>query len=53
MFSDVFEYEIDNTMALYGHIPFLMAHGVNKQTNTGFSTVRHFFSKNFISNTKI
>jgi alpha 1,3-glucosidase len=27
---DVFEYELDNTMALYGHIPFLMAHGIPK-----------------------
>ena len=27
---DVFEYELDNTMALYGHIPFMMAHGTSK-----------------------
>ena len=26
---DVFEYELDQTMALYGHIPFLLAHGVD------------------------
>lgn len=25
---DVFEYELDNTMALYGNIPFMMGHGV-------------------------
>ena len=25
---DVFEYELDNTMALYGHIPFMSAHGL-------------------------
>ena len=25
---DVFEYELDETMALYGHIPFMMAHGL-------------------------
>lgn len=25
---DVFEYELDNTMALYGNIPFMLGHGV-------------------------
>lgn len=25
---DVFDYELDNTMALYGHIPFMSAHGL-------------------------
>jgi alpha 1,3-glucosidase len=25
---DVFEYELDETMALYGHIPFMTAHGL-------------------------
>jgi alpha 1,3-glucosidase len=27
---DVFEYELDNSMALYGHVPFLLAHGLVK-----------------------
>ena len=26
---DVFEYELDQTMALYGHVPFMMAHSSN------------------------
>ena len=25
---DVFEYELDQTMALYGHIPLMLAHGL-------------------------
>jgi len=34
---DVFEYELDQTMALYGHIPFLVAHSVHagKGRSTG------------------
>lgn len=34
---DVFEYELDQTMALYGNIPFLLAHGIvnGKGISTG------------------
>lgn len=32
---DVFEYELDNTMALYGNIPFMIGHGIsNNVANT-------------------
>jgi alpha 1,3-glucosidase len=27
---DVFEYELHNTMALYGSVPFVMAHGAGE-----------------------
>eukprot|EP01127_Copromyxa_protea_P000567 TRINITY_DN10485_c0_g1_i1.p1 TRINITY_DN10485_c0_g1~~TRINITY_DN10485_c0_g1_i1.p1 ORF type:complete len:926 (+),score=200.54 TRINITY_DN10485_c0_g1_i1:399-2780(+) len=27
---DIFEYELDNPMALYGHVPFMMAHSTNQ-----------------------
>ena len=34
---DVFEYELDQTMALYGHIPFMLAHGID--TSAGAAQV--------------
>lgn len=41
---DVFEYELDETMTLYGQIPFMMAHGLvrdaNGQTDTASSVCR-------------
>jgi len=33
--ADVFEYELDETMALYGHIPFIVGHGT-KATSGAF-----------------
>lgn len=33
---DVFEYELDNPMALYGSIPFMLAHKVGQTTGFFF-----------------
>lgn len=37
---DVFEYELDETMALYGHIPLMLAHGL--VNGKGRTTVSHY-----------
>ena len=57
---DVFEYELDETMALYGHVPLMFGHGTNQKTSAVFwlnsaetwvdvadaqdNRVRHFYS---------
>lgn len=33
---DVFEYELDETMALYGHVPLMFGHGNNGKTAAVF-----------------
>ncbi len=33
---DVFEYELDETMALYGHVPLMFGHGTNQKTSAVF-----------------
>src|SRR5690606_16934348 len=33
---DVFEYELDETMALYGHVPLMLGHGNNGKTAAVF-----------------
>ena len=40
---DVFEYELDNSMALYGHIPLMLAHGLNEE-NVGYSAGVFWFN---------
>ncbi len=36
---DVFEYELDETMALYGHVPLMLAHGISQSKGTGVTAV--------------
>ena len=48
---DVFEYELDQTMALYGHIPFMLAHGLVE--GKGRSTVRSALHKIIIKDRHI
>lgn len=45
---DVFEYELDQTMALYGHIPFLMAHSVSSGQGRSTGVFWHNPSETFI-----
>ena len=41
---DVFEYELDNTMALYGSIPFMLAHALVPSTNKGMTAGVFWFN---------
>lgn len=41
---DVFEYELDETMTLYGQIPFMLAHGlVNEESYSAVSTYLYMY----------
>lgn len=40
---DVFEYELDQTMALYGNIPLMISHGIAKETGKSMTSVSTHF----------